>query len=96
MSFEPTQRSEWSEEENLLAVFFASRKVTHAIISSLLQQRGFFRGRVAVTQRLKKIRKECPSLMMSGQWNRAAVDAWISQNSDRDTVSKLSELYEME
>ena len=72
------KRSEWSIEEDIMAVSLASRKVPHADISRHLEHQGFCRRRVAIVQRLKKIRTDFPALMtVSGDWNRHAVDDWI-------------------
>jgi hypothetical protein len=96
MSLNRPKRSEWSAEENTIAVFFASRDVPHADISDLLERRGYLRRTVAVSQRLRKIRQSCPTLMRtSGDWDRAAVDNWILLHLEREVVFELLGLGEL-
>ncbi|GIJ86960.1 hypothetical protein Asppvi_005859 [Aspergillus pseudoviridinutans] len=74
-----TRRLErWSNEEKVIALYFASRYISHAAVSSLLSRRGYWRTPPAVKYKVKNIIDGDPSLWSpEEQWNVNAVDQWM-------------------
>jgi hypothetical protein len=68
----------WSSEEKVIAIYFASRYISHVAVSSLLSRRGYLRTPFAVKFKVKNIIDSDPSLWSpEEQWNVNAVDQWM-------------------
>ncbi|EAS29983.3 uncharacterized protein CIMG_08729 [Coccidioides immitis RS] len=68
---------EWTDDEVIVAVYFASRGVYQRVIADLLSRRGFCRTPNSVNNKLVKLKEKCPELGSSRHWNHLAVDSWL-------------------
>lgn len=68
----------WSSEEDVIMLYFVSRKIQHEAISDLIQQRGYSRTPHAINSRLCFLRQSHPQLS-SGfhEWDVQAIDQYI-------------------
>ena len=91
-------RREWSDEEIIMVVFFASQEIHHSTIKTILRRRGYERGRAAITLKLKKIRDTSPHLKgPSGNWwTDDSVHQWLNQQISSDEIWALTRLSDEE
>jgi hypothetical protein len=73
-------RKEWSPTETGIALYYASRSVSHHTIRVILKYHDFDRTETAIADRLRLLRKGMPSLWAEGSWREDQVDAWIHDN----------------
>jgi hypothetical protein len=87
-------RREWVLIETAITLFYISRSVSHQTLRMILLHFGFDRTEVAITDRLRLLRRTMPDLQRGYSWAQEAINEWINYHGlEWDNITNTQAMF---